>query len=117
MSEGWIAFAVAIVVGQMLVSFWIGRERGRDDIRKEMDEASKQAEKDGTRSMKTLRVVLTISSMAISITGCATENRALNCAGWRSIHPSREDVLTRGTKEQILAHNEFGVHQGGWAQP
>jgi hypothetical protein len=46
MSDGWIAFAVAIVSALMLLSFWIGRERGRDDIREEMDEASKQADED-----------------------------------------------------------------------
>lgn len=62
------------------------------------------------------RVVLTISLIATLISGCAT-NKALNCAGWRAIHPSRSDVLTRGTKEQIVAHNEFGVAQGCWSEP
>jgi hypothetical protein len=60
---------------------------------------------------------LMIVVLALLLSSCATGNKAVNCAGWRSIHPSREDVLTRGTKEQILAHNESGVHQGCWAHP
>jgi len=51
------------------------------------------------------------------LASCATANKALNCAGWRPIHPSRHDVLTRQTKEMIVSHNEFGVHQKCWAKP
>jgi hypothetical protein len=116
MSEGWIAFAVAIVVGLMLVSFWIGRERGRDDIRKEMDEASKQAEKDRDKIDEDVKG-RPDDKLDGDLDHWMRNNMALNRAGWRSIHPSREDVLTRGTKEQILAHNEFGVHKGCWAHP
>lgn len=43
--------------------------------------------------------------IAVSIGGCATSN----CAGWSAIQPSRSDVLTDGTKRQILGHNEFGA--------
>ena len=48
--------------------------------------------------------------IAVSTSGCATSN----CAGWSAIQPSRSDRLTIGTKQQILAHNEFGVKQGCW---
>ena len=53
------------------------------------------------------------------LASCVTPGAAIpnNCAGWKAIHPSREDVLTRGTKEQIIAHNEFGMHQGCWKRP
>lgn len=55
--------------------------------------------------------------LLLCLSGCATEKLASNCAGWRSIHPSREDHLTQGTKRQILAHNEFGVERGCWPAP
>ena len=60
-----------------------------------------------------LKLLCVIACLALS--GCATTVAIPNnCAGWRPIHPSREDVLTRGTKEQIIAHNEFGQHRGCW---
>jgi hypothetical protein len=37
-----------------------------------------------------------------------------HCAGWRPIRPSRQDVLTRGTQEQIVGHNEAGEAFGCW---
>lgn len=52
-----------------------------------------------------------IVGTAISLSACAT---ASNCAGWSAIQPSRSDKLTTGTKQQILAHNEFGAKQGCW---
>jgi hypothetical protein len=59
--------------------------------------------------------------MVIGLVGCAPQTqppvRTTNCAGWREIRPSREDVLTRGTIDQILAHNEYGAEQGCWAAP
>ena len=82
------------------------------------------------------RTALTISLMVTLISGSAisgcTANLSPNitppaacpvckptppCAGWRAIYPSREDVLTRGTKEAILAHNEYGVSQKCWSAP
>ena len=46
---------------------------------------------------------------ASSISGCAT-----NCAGFEAIRPSRADVLTESTQNQILSHNLFGAKQGCW---
>ena len=62
-----------------------------------------------------LRVIGIVSCLFLG--GCAAampSPGASNCAGWRAIRPSRTDVLTRGTKEQIITHNEHGVHQGCW---
>lgn len=42
--------------------------------------------------------------------GCATSI----CGGFEKIQPSRSDVLTRETKEQILSHNLHGEQQGCW---
>ena len=45
--------------------------------------------------------------IAVSTAGCATERLARNDCDWaQPIRPSRKDVLTRQTKEQIAAHNE-----------
>ena len=81
------------------------------------------------------RTVLTISLMVtlisgLGISGCTANLNPITpstpcpvckptppCAGWRAIYPSREDVLTRGTKEAILAHNEYGVSQKCWSAP
>ncbi|QEQ94787.1 hypothetical protein pEpSNUABM08_40 [Erwinia phage pEp_SNUABM_08] len=32
-------------------------------------------------------------------------------------YPSRKDVLTDGTKRQIVTHNEIGVRLCGWQPP
>jgi hypothetical protein len=49
MSEGLIAFAVAIAFVLMMLSYWFGWERGRDDLREEIEKESEQAEKDRDR--------------------------------------------------------------------
>ena len=41
--------------------------------------------------------------MISSLSGCAT--RIVDCTAVDLIKPSRADVLTRGTKEQIVQHN------------
>ena len=52
--------------------------------------------------------------IAVSTAGCATEQLARNDCDWaQPIRPSRKDVLTRQTKEQIAAHNEVGVSNSG----
>jgi hypothetical protein len=50
--------------------------------------------------MMTLTLALT--------SGCATKPVVVDtaCASFKPILPSRRDVLTRGTIDQILAHNE-----------
>ena len=60
--------------------------------------------------------LIVITCLGLMLAGCVTTGAAIpnTCAGWRAIHPSREDVLTRGTKEQIIAHNEYGQHRGCW---
>jgi hypothetical protein len=49
--------------------------------------------------------------IAVSTAGCATDPLTRSDCDWaQPIKPSRKDVLTRQTKEQIAAHNE------AWAQ-
>ena len=53
--------------------------------------------------------------IVVSTAGCATEQLAQNDCDWtQPIRPSRKDVLTRQTKEQIAAHNEAGVRICKW---
>ena len=53
--------------------------------------------------------------IAVSTAGCATEPLARNDCDWaQPIKPSRKDVLTRQTKEQIAAHNEAGARLCEW---
>jgi hypothetical protein len=48
--------------------------------------------------------------IAVSTAGCATDPRLKSDCDWsQPIKPSRKDVLTRQTKEQIVAHNEAGA--------
>jgi hypothetical protein len=56
-------------------------------------------------------------SIAVLTAGCAmTGPRHLraDCDWAEPIRPSREDVLTDGTLEQIVAHNEIGERLCGW---
>lgn len=53
-----------------------------------------------------------LSALALSTAGCETART--ECAGWRQIMPSVADTLTRGTQEQIIAHNLHGERQGCW---
>jgi hypothetical protein len=53
--------------------------------------------------------------IAVSTAGCATDPRLRSDCDWvQPIKPSRQDVLTRQTKAQILAHNEAGRKLCGW---
>ena len=53
--------------------------------------------------------------IAGSTAGCATEQVARNDCDWaQPIRPSRKEVLTRQTKQQIVAHNEVGARICGW---
>lgn len=57
--------------------------------------------------MKNLIVLLMVTS---AISGCKHTDTppitaAASCQLFQVIRPSRQDVLTRGTKEQIVAHN------------
>ena len=54
--------------------------------------------------LKKLFYCLSLSLMLVCLGGCATE-----CTGGfhaEYIYPSRLDILTEGTREQILIHNE-----------
>lgn len=54
-----------------------------------------------TRSSRKISSSLILISMLALLGGCATD------CGWvQPINPSRQDVLSRGTKQQILTHNE-----------
>jgi hypothetical protein len=46
-----------------------------------------------------------VSAMLIWLNGCTTIS-GTECAWAEAILPSKDDVLTRGTAEQIVAHNE-----------
>jgi hypothetical protein len=50
-----------------------------------------------------------IVGFAISLGGCATGGV---CSGARVLKPSRADVLTDGTKAQIVSANEYYEQQG-----
>ena len=54
-------------------------------------------------------------SIAVLIAGCATDPRLKSDCDWAEpIRPSRQDVLTRQTKAQILEHNTVGAKICGW---
>lgn len=61
--------------------------------------------------MRVLRTLVMLSLMSGLVGGCATSG----CGGWERITLSHKDVLTRETKEQIVANNEFGEKQGCWS--
>jgi hypothetical protein len=53
--------------------------------------------------------------IAVSIAGCATNPLTRSDCDWaQPIKLSRQDVLTRQTKEQIAAHNEVGARLCRW---
>ena len=61
------------------------------------------------------RLTATLLLIAVSTAGCATDPRLKSDCDWaQPIRPSRHDVLTRQTREQILAHNEVGARICGW---
>ena len=64
----------------------------------------------------TCKTTVTLLLIAVSITGCATDPPTRNDCDWaQPIKPSHQDLLTRQTKEQIVAHNELVVKNcGGW---
>ena len=63
----------------------------------------------------TYRLTAMLLLIAVSTAGCATDPRLRSDCDWaRAIRLSRHDVLTRQTKEQILAHNEAGATICGW---
>jgi hypothetical protein len=63
----------------------------------------------------TFRTAAILLSIAVSAAGCATDPRLRSDCDWvQPIKPSRQDVLTRQTKAQILAHNETGRKICGW---
>lgn len=53
--------------------------------------------------------VLALLTIAVAVSGC-TDRVALKCPKWLErtmpIKPSRADVLTRGTQDQIVTANE-----------
>ena len=63
----------------------------------------------------TFKTIVILLLIAVSTAGCATEQLARNDCDWaQPIRPSRQDVLTRKTKEQISAHNESGARICKW---
>jgi hypothetical protein len=63
----------------------------------------------------TYRLTPMLLLIAVSIAGCATDPLTRSDCDWaQPIKPSRKDVLTRQTKEQIAAYNEAGAQLCGW---
>lgn len=63
----------------------------------------------------TFKTIAMLALIAASTAGCATDPRLQSNCDWaQPINPSRQDVLTRHTKEQIAAHNETGAKLCGW---
>ena len=63
----------------------------------------------------TYRMTAMLLLIAVSIAVCATNPLTRNDCDWaQPIKPSRKDVLTRQTKEQIAAHNEAGARICRW---
>lgn len=47
--------------------------------------------------------------------GCVNKPTKLDpCAGWSPIYVSRADVLSNGTAQAILSHNQYGERLGCW---
>lgn len=60
-------------------------------------------------------ILTTATLIVASISGCGDRfSFSTECDWAQPIRPSPADVLTRGTKEQIVAHNEDGAKQCGW---
>lgn len=55
--------------------------------------------------------------LMLSLASCATSGQGDNCAGFKSIIIDKLDVLTRGTLEAIIAHDELGQKKCGWKAP
>lgn len=53
-------------------------------------------------------------SIAAILGGCATTSSGDFCDTARTIRASKDDRLSRETKRQIVAHNEFGEKACGW---
>ena len=63
----------------------------------------------------TYRLTAMLLLIAVSTAGCATDPLVRSDCDWaQPIKPSREDVLTRQTKEQVVAHNELGSRLCNW---
>jgi hypothetical protein len=63
----------------------------------------------------TFRLTVMLLLIVVLTAGCATDLRLKNDCDWaQPIRPSRQDVLTRQTKEQIAAHNDAGARICKW---
>ena len=61
------------------------------------------------------KLIAMLVLIAVSTAGCATDPTLRSDCDWaQPIKPSRQDVLSRRTKEQIAAHNETGARLCGW---
>jgi hypothetical protein len=63
----------------------------------------------------TFRTAAILLSITVSTAGCTTGSSFKSDCDWvQLIQLSRSNVLTRQTKQQILAHNEAGATLFGW---
>lgn len=52
--------------------------------------------------------------LTLSLANCGTSGQGDSCAGFKPIIIDKLDVLTRGTLEAIIAHDELGQAKCGW---
>lgn len=57
--------------------------------------------------------ILLIGSLTL-LSACGGIGSATDCDAWRPIRVSREDILTRDTARDVLAHNLTGQRLGCW---
>lgn len=61
------------------------------------------------------RMLSAAAATALLLTGCVSNGPGTDGCEWsRPIYISRADVLTEGTAQQILEHNETGARICGW---
>ena len=53
----------------------------------------------------------------MTLPSCGASGSASSCAGFKPIIIDKLDVLTRGTLEAIIAHDELGQNLCGWKAP
>jgi hypothetical protein len=56
-----------------------------------------------------------IISTVFFLSGCATDRGGF-CDVASAIRPSQADVMSDGTKRQIVAHNDYGAKTCGWGR-
>ena len=66
------------------------------------------------KRMKGLRQMLKPIALLILLAGCSGSGHESECAPWRPLRVSREDVLSEPLARSILSHNLTGQRICGW---